>query len=129
MRTFAIAVADSPEAERAAREVVRRAVERDWGPGARVQVCAVRSVLRAPWSGLGFQRPLGNGSPVRAGEILAARGDQTLCTPADGVVLLPHEDVDEGAVAAAFADDRGQVTVDHAAWPAVHSLRPLALVQ
>ncbi|MDP6942672.1 MAG: succinylglutamate desuccinylase/aspartoacylase family protein [Myxococcota bacterium] len=108
--------ADSDEAKEAALRVVRRAIRRDWDPGAQIQVYAVRSVLRAPWPGLRFHRDLGNGSPVRAGEVLATRDGETLCAPDDGVLLLPHEDVAQGDPAAVFAFDRGQVTVDHAAW-------------
>ncbi len=108
--------ADSSEAEVAARAVVDRAMARDWDPGATIRVYAVRAVMRAPWSGFRFVRPLGNGSPVRAHELLAERDGQRLCAPADGVVLLPHEDVDEGDPAAVFAFDRGDVTVDHSAW-------------
>ena len=110
--------ADSEEAEVAARAVVTRLIERDWDPGADIRVYAVRAVLRAPWSGFHFQRALGNGSPVRSGEVLAERSGEVLHAPADGVVFLPHTDVDQGAAAAVFAEDRGQVAVDHSTWQA-----------
>ncbi|MGB0592313.1 MAG: succinylglutamate desuccinylase/aspartoacylase family protein [Myxococcota bacterium] len=108
--------ADSEEAEVAARSVVNRLVHRDWDPGATIRVYAVRAVLRAPWADFNFTRELGNGSPVRANEVLAERSGAVLRAPADGVVLLPHADVAEGAPAAVFAEDRGQVAVDHRAW-------------
>jgi hypothetical protein len=108
--------ADSEEADHAARSVVARLVHRDWDAGPAIRVYAVRAVLRAPWSGFNFTRDLGNGSPVRAGEVLAERSGGALRAPADGVVLLPHADVAEGAPAAVFAEDRGQVAVDHSAW-------------
>jgi succinylglutamate desuccinylase len=110
--------ADSEEADRAARAVVSRLIHRDWDAGSAIRVYAVRAVLRAPWSGFRFTRDLGNGSPVRSGEVLAERSGGLLRAPADGVVLLPHVDVAEGAPAAVFAEDRGLVDVDHNAWQA-----------
>ena len=106
----------SRESVEAAKGVVDRLLSRDWDPGATIHVYAVRAVLRAPWSGLRFKRALANGSPVARGEVLAERDGALLLAPADGVVLLPHDAVDEGAAAAIFAEDRGTVSVDHRAW-------------
>jgi len=105
------------QALEAARAVASRAVGRDWSTGEDSQVYAARSVLRAPWSGLAFQRALGNGRQVEAGEVLARRAAETLQAP--GVVLLAHDQVEEGAAAALFAEDLGQVAVEHAAWRAL----------
>ncbi len=96
--------------------VVRRLVTRDWDRGSSIRVYAVRAVLRAPWAGLSVRRDLGNGSPVFRGEVLAAHDDEALEAPGDGVVLLPQQDVARGAAAALFAEDRGEVLVDHRAW-------------
>ena len=111
--------ADSRDAAHAAQAVVDRAMTRDWDAGASIRVYAVRAVLRAPWSGLRFLRDLGNGSPVRADEVLAERDGAVLRAPADGVVLLPHDDVAEGDAAAVFAEDRGEVAFEHRAWQEV----------
>ena len=65
----------APESLEAASSAVSRALLGEWRGGASIRVYAVRSVLRSPWDGLRFLRALGNGSPVRAGEVLAAQGD------------------------------------------------------
>lgn len=104
------------EAKEVAAGVMRRLVRREWDLGPSIRVYAVHSVMRAPFDGLNFMRSLGNGSPVSAGEVLAEKGELRLRAPGDGVVLLPQREVRQGAVAAIFAEDRGEVSVAHERW-------------
>ena len=104
------------EARHAAEALVDRLVRRDWEFGATIRVYAVREILRAPWHDFTFARSYGNGSPVAAGEVLGEAHGETLRAPAEGVLLLPRARADKGAPAAVFAEDLGELSLDHSAW-------------
>jgi succinylglutamate desuccinylase len=105
--------ADTAEAFQAGMDVARALFYgRDLAKPS-LRVFDVDHVIRAPFSEAEFVRTLGNGSPVRAGEVLALKGDEKVFSPGNGVVLVPHEKVLKGAALAVFAHDRGEVSVQH----------------
>lgn len=100
----------TPEALAVAREVARRLVSGARAePGAKVRVYQVEEALPSPGPGLRFLRPLGNTSPVRAGEVLGISASGEVRVPRDGAVFLPRESALPGEPCLLLARDLGWV--------------------
>jgi len=107
--------ADTEEAFQVGYEAALRMLRKDWAAVGVVRVFDVDHLIRAPFTNGRWSRPVGNGTEVEKGEVLVQSGERQLKSPGKGVLLLPHEGVEEGGVQAVFALDRGWVNPDELA--------------
>jgi len=91
-----------------ARVVTRRFLTpSDEGMGKPVRIYEIVEAVCSPAPGLRFVRPLGNTSPVVAGEILGVTDGSPLRAPGDGAIFLPREVSDANRPCLLFARDMG----------------------